>query len=345
MRYVWLTNLMLCAVLNVTSPQGALAKGTLLDADPVYCVKIIPQKVTFSPAPPAYSFTGTCDLAHTRLYLPIQVPYTAVGTYDPTTGNTTEDINVPAPAINQPSRPYGRFFTSMRCPADPWRTRQVLCDQVVASVNPPGSAYPPRPNPSGDFSRSLIASIIDMIQSQRRPYTSLLADDQWKAFNAQYDLAFAAEKKSQQLQQGAKQSTGASGAYSALLHPSVLLPRPGQIVVSQTPVPIRLAPPNGWIVTGYMINIQRRDAKGNWIAHTTIPVNAADAQSTTGYKGFGNGAPPAFLVTPGMWRLNAQASAPNKSGVSEWVEFNVTASQNIYQDAVQQKNRSPFLKP
>ena len=95
-----------------------------------------------------------------------------------------------------------------------------------------------------------------------------------------------------------------------------------------------------------MVNIQRRDAKGTWIAHTTIPVSAAAAQSAAGYTGFGNGAPPAFLVTPGIWRLNAQASSPNKSGVSDWVEFNVAAHQDLYQDAIQQKNtRNPFLKP
>ncbi len=40
-----------------------------------------------------------------------------------------------------------------------------------------------------------------------------------------------------------------------------------------------------------------------------------------------------------MWRLNAQASSPNASGMSEWVQFTVT----VYQDAVQQnRKRIPF---
>ena len=88
-----------------------------------------------------------------------------------------------------------------------------------------------------------------------------------------------------------------------------------------------------------MVNVQKRDPNGNWITHVTIPVSAAAAHSTAGYVGLGNGAPPAFLLVPGMWRLNAQVSSPNASGMSDWVQFTVA----VYQDAIQQnRKRIPF---
>lgn len=40
-----------------------------------------------------------------------------------------------------------------------------------------------------------------------------------------------------------------------------------------------------------------------------------------------------------MWRLNAQASSPNASDMSAWVQFTVT----VYQDAIQQNRKHiPF---
>ena len=293
--------------------------------------------MTFSPAPFTYVFGGICNLIHTRLSVPVDVPWTGVGTYDPSTGKTTEDINVPAPAINQPSRPYGRFLASMHCSADPWLNANVTCDQVAASSNPLPSAYPP--NAYGNYSRSLISQIIGYIQTYRRPYTGAMEDKHRQFLNAQYAAYVAAERKSEQLLQAAKPS---SGSYAMLFHPLVLSPTVGQIVSAQTPIAIRLSPPKGWNVTGYMVNIERKDVKGNWVAHVTIPVGALEAQSAAGYRGFGGGAPPSFLAVPGVYRLNAQASYPNQSGVSDWVEFNARE----YQDAFnKRKSLNQFLKP
>ena len=130
MQYLRQFGWVLCAAASMASPQQASASGTLLEIpEGPPCYKFAPQKVTISPPPHVYTFAGTCDLVHTRLALPIIVPFTAVGTFDPATGKTTEDINVPAPAINQPSRPYGHFLVSMRCAADPWRDQNVKCDQ------------------------------------------------------------------------------------------------------------------------------------------------------------------------------------------------------------------------
>jgi len=160
-----------------------------------------------------------------------------------------------------------------------------------------------------------------------------MEDDKRKALDAQYlaavnapaleakrkaeQAALEAQRKSQQAVKG-KES---SGIYLALIYPSVVTPKGGQSAVAQSPLSIKLTPPRGWKVATYTINIQRRDANGPWVNHASIPVNAAVAESAAGFVGFGGGAPPTFLMLPGQWRLNAEASTPKKSGVSDWVEF------------------------
>lgn len=325
MRYAWLFFLVMSTALNLTSPQSVSASGTLLEVQGNDCYQFVLQKATFSPVPFTYAMTGTCDLVQTRLKIPTKVPYTATGTYDPRNGKATEDINVPAPTIQEPSRPYGRFFASMHCNADPWQDRNVKCDQVVASVNPPGTAYPP--NAQGRYWRSMVDSIVDVIKGSGRPYTSSVNDAQAKAFKAQYESYLAAEQKAKQFRDAfatVAPTKPSPEKYLIVIKPAVLAPAFGQRFAAQTPVPIKLAPPKGWNVTGYMVNIQRKDAKGNWVAHATIPVSAAEAQSAAGYTKFGAGAPPAYLAVAGSWRLNAQASSPTKSEVSEWVEFIAT---------------------
>ena len=80
-----------------------------------------------------------------------------------------------------------------------------------------------------------------------------------------------------------------------------------------------------WSVSSYRVNIEQKDQSGKWVPHGTIPVGANEAHSAGGYTGFGAGAPPTYLTTPGTWRLNAQAVSPRQSGLSNWVEFYVTA--------------------
>lgn len=164
-----------------------------------------------------------------------------------------------------------------------------------------------------------------------------MSDDAKASLNALYQTSLAAEQKAQQVLEAAKQS---SGAYSALIHPSVLEPKAGKILPPQRPVPIKLAPPKGWRVNAYTVTIQRKDPNGNWVNHTIIPITAIDAHSLTGYTGFGGGAPPAFLIIPGRWRLSAQVSSPKKSGSSDWVEFSAFESADF--TAPKRKRPLPF---
>jgi len=190
----------------------------------------------------------------------------------------------------------------------------------------------------------LVKLFVNRAQSRRRPVTAsfpynrkTLLAKRTNDLRAEAEALAAEQRRAEQLLQGAKQPPS---PYSALIHPSVLEPTSGQILAPQRPVPIKLAPPQGWTVNAYTVTIQRRESNGTWVTHTTIPIGAIVAHSPTGYTEFGGGAPPAFLMLPGSWRLNAKVSSPNQSGVSEWVEFSAFESADF--TAPKRKTPLPF---
>jgi hypothetical protein len=212
---------------------------------------------------------------------------------------------------------------------DPWLGLQKnpQCVLFSALSNPPPTAF--APNEQGRYFRDVLNLILASMKDTQLPFTVYLTDDAntKKAVNAQYQSYLAAQRREQELLQGAAQSKATS--YSASLAPSVLAPTAGGVFYAQTPVPIRLAPPKGWSVSNYIVAIQTKDSKGNWYTNGNLPVGAAEAHSLAGYTGFGAGAPPAFLSVPGMWRLAAQVSYPKQSGWSDWTQFSVTAAPAI----------------
>jgi hypothetical protein len=124
-------------------------------------------------------------------------------------------------------------------------------------------------------------------------------------------------------------STNNLSALSALAPqtPTILGPTAGQSFVAQTPVPIKIAPQAGRAAS-YLINIQRKDANGNWVNQLTVPVASSQAESAGGYTGFGNPGPgngAVYYSGPGAWRVNAQVSSPTQSVWSNWTEFTVVA--------------------
>ncbi|MFO0730997.1 MAG: hypothetical protein U0361_08395 [Nitrospiraceae bacterium] len=118
-------------------PSAAQAKGELISFNDPNCYGSEPKNATFVATRYTYVFTGSCDLAQTRLAIRVSVPWTGVGTFDPATGQAAEDIIVPAPKISEPSRPYGRFKATMHCSVDPWLNPTVQCDQIVPTVDAP----------------------------------------------------------------------------------------------------------------------------------------------------------------------------------------------------------------
>lgn len=328
MRVQWSVCLAICLLLTASCGQRLT-----VEEFPCATKAAVPVKSFFTKAKHSYVFQGSCDLTHTRAQLPVTVVWTAEGTYERTTGIATEVFSVPAPKPSEPSRPYGTFRSAFRCKTDPWlfarpNHTRMECDPIGASVNPPLNSYHPK---FGAQSRAFLTEILSTISHLKQPYSTWVVwytsskdpgvANAWQALESKYQNFLAAEKKDQQLRQGSAQSP--SSSFRANLAPSILRPAAGQHFFIKTPVPIKLAPPDGWTVAGYMIRLEKRDVRGNWIPQSTIPVGAVQGESAGGYMGFGAGTAPTFETSAGTWRLSAQASNPHQSGWSNWVEFSV----------------------
>src|SRR5713226_6633327 len=197
-----------CLWLSCTVPDRVLASGELVAGNDYGCWGPGPQNPNpFTPAKFTYVFAGSCALAQTRLNLDVSVPWTGVGNYEPATGNTSEDIIVPAPRIDQPSRPYGRFIVTMHCGGDPWLNQNVTCDRIAPTVDSPLDHTAPNavgwkpPFALGPY-------ITDAINYSKRPFTSAMTDDArnnlnrlYGAFQAKYQADLAAQRKEQAIHQ------------------------------------------------------------------------------------------------------------------------------------------------
>ena len=329
MKRILVLGFVVCFCFSLKFPPFASGSADFgAGGDDPNCIGAAPQSADFKSVPYAYTFTGVCDLALTRLNLPVRVIWTGVGRWDPTKGQAFEDIIVPAPRIDEPSRPYGRFTATMHCNADPWLNPNITCDHISPTVDAPLDRQ--APNAQGwKQPFALGPSILQGIYDNKRPFTSIMREDAVRSLNAQYQTYLAslkAQRKEQEILQATPQQTVWQNFY-----PTILSPTGGQRFYAQMTVPIRLAPPSGWKVTSYLVSIQKKDARGNWAVQTNIPVPAAQAQSAQGYTGFGTGGSgptksPAFLTGPGAWGVRAQISAPNQSGWSNLVEFTVVAT-------------------
>lgn len=303
---------------------------------------------TFSSGKAQYLSTGTCTTSGS-LGAPRTFPYTVKGAY---ANNIAEElIEITAAPISQPSHPYGTWRTTYSCPSDPWLTMdgppfgpesiRVKCQIVSRMDNSPSESYP-RKYQDG----KPLPTLTDLFNAWRalKPMTSwALMPPQRQALAVKRDADLKAEAAlaKAQVDKRLRSATQALTPYRMSLSPTIHAPTAGQRFFSQSPVPIKLAPPQPWAdtevrldgtpvktaksVTGYMVRLERKDSNGNWVPHSTLPVGAAQAESATGYTGFGAGAPPAFLSVPGPWRLSAQVTAPQQSGWSDWVEFAVMA--------------------
>lgn len=304
---------------------------------------------TFSSSKAQYLSTGTCTTPGS-LGAPRTFPYTVKGAY---ANNIAEElIEIAAAPISQPSHPYGTWRTTYSCPSDPWLTMdgppfgpeslRVKCQIMNRMDNSPSEAYP-RKYQDG----KPLPTLSDLFNAWRayKPMSAWVlmpAERTTLAAKRDADLkAEAAALAKAQVEKRLRSATQTLTPYRMSLSPIITAPTAGQRFFNQSPISIKLAPPQPWAdtevrldgtpvktsksVTGYMVQLERKDSNGQWVPHATLPVGAAQAESATGYTGFGAEAPPAFLSVPGAWRLSAQVTTPQQSGWSDWVEFGVMA--------------------
>lgn len=319
-RKIWVAAAVFCV--SVSYPP--FSRATPFDAapDPTITSSCTIQAVegNFSSLPFHYTTRGACRIdadyntpgsgnssTFDQVKQTGEAQWSAVGTYNPTSKETTENITVRQITSAAPGYvATGTIFTTMVCAKDPW-------------VQPDGlSCGSASPQTTGFIDRKYKAIYPG---NPTVPATSHLSSTQRAALLALYQKYLA-------LNQPSQQATALAQNHTELFFPTILAPTNGQVVYARTPMAIKLTPPKGWNVSNYIVIVQTKDAKGNWITVGNLPVGAIQASSPTGYTGFGNGAPPAFLALPGSWRLNAQASYPKQSGLSDWVNFTVVTPPN-----------------
>lgn len=320
---------------------------------------------SFSSNKAQYLSTGTCTTPGS-LGAPRTFPYTVHGAYS---NNVAEELIEVAPApISQPSHPFGTWRTTYSCPSDPWLTvdgppfgpenLRVKCQIISRADNSPSDSYPRRYQDGKP-----LPTLSDLFNAWRayKPMSSwavMPAERAALATKREADLKTetAAAMAKARADKRLRSATQGLLPYRASLSPTILAPTAGQRFFTRSPVPIKLAPPQPWAdtqlrldgtpvktaksVTGYMVRLERQDANGNWVPHSTLPVGAAQAESATGYTGFGAGTPPGGITTPGAWRLSAQVTAPQQSGWSDWVEFGVMAPPSSFNSTLKPSVKS-----
>lgn len=327
-------------VLLIASAMALASVNTVYADDSRQCW-LESIQATFTPETSTYRVEAGCMYYH-----PLEGPvpaqrlpahWSSQGSYDSRTGVAKEDVTIKE--VGESSG--GTVTTTLSCPGDPWLNPSSLPGMVRCSK-------PTFDTSGGDvriqkwwfsYLREGFYSIIPnrkvgpLPNSTGFPYNraSLIVqrDAALKAEAAAAATALARTNK--RIQRGTRQGP-------AVVVPTILLPTPGQRFLNQTAVPIKLAPPQGWEVTQvgldgkpvstgrlYMVRIERSAANGVWVSQATLPVGAYDAESATGYTGFGAGVPPGGFTTPGLWRMSAQVFSPTQTGWSDWVEFVVMA--------------------
>jgi len=327
MRHHWRSFVLLIA------SAMALASVNTVYADEQHQCFFESIQATFTAETSTYRVEAGCMYYH-----PLEGPvpaqrlpahWSSQGSYDFRTGLAKEEITFKGVS--------GTATTTLSCPSDPWLNPSSLpgmvrCKNATFEAGG-GDPYKWFPYLQEGFYSLSNMKVGPLPNSTGFPYNraSLIAqrDAALKAEAAAAATALARTNK--RIQRGARQGP-------AVVVPTVLLPIPGQRFLDQTAVPIKLAPPHGWeetpvgldgkpVNTGrlYMVRIERRAPDGVWVSQATLPVGASQAESATGYTGFGAGVPPGGFTIPGLWRMSAQLSSPTQTGWSDWVEFVVMA--------------------
>ena len=275
-----------------------------------------------------YGATGACYTDNTIVW-----SWTAQGAYRKQGGKTSERIVFTAPGLNG-----GRIEAQMQCDHDPWIEPSTCINPTSQSI---GEIL---------YASITLRGIQETLEHHTKPLTTVLksyagypydrspllakrdADIQTQAAQAKADAEAKAQAeldaRNRQLSKGAQPMP--------LTAPSIVAPTANALFLSNTSVPIRIAPPQGIAVTSYLVRIETRNAQGVWTFVTNLPIGAAEASLPSGYLGWGapgNGKGAAMIAGPGTYRLSAQVSSPRQTVWSQPVEFVVTAPNKAIQRA------------
>ena len=271
-------------------------------------------EATFRAALSSYHVTTTCSAVPAGF-----VNWDSRGSYDPHTGMAREEVHVYLPQGFS-----ANAATTLTCLSDPWLGPSLGAGKVACSngsFNTSGQVQENRARFWLDWLRDGFAgSALPNSTGFNYNRPPLIAQRD-AALKTEADAAAALHKQNQQILGAAKQGP-------AVVAPAIVLPAVNASFLENTTVPIKLLPPQGMQVTGFMVKLERRDGQGNWALFNNIPVNAAEATSPTGYIGWGapgNGKGPAMIAARGSYRVSAQALSPTPTRWSAPVEFTVTA--------------------
>lgn len=256
------------------------------------------------------------------------------GAYRKQGGKTEDTIVFTATGLNG-----GRVDAQMQCDQDPWI-------EPSTCINPTSRA-------TGEilYSSITLRGIQDTIEHTKKPLSTSLRSLTGYTYDhgallAQRDADLQAEAAAARAAQAAEDAAALQRQNKRLnkavrpgpprFAPTIISPAASALFLSNTSVPIKIAPPQEITATGYMVRVETRNAQGIWTLVTNLPVSAAEASSPSGYLGWGAPGPgrgAAMIAGPGAYRASAQVSAPRPTAWSQPVEFVVTSPQKAIQKA------------
>ncbi len=271
-------------------------------------------EANFKAALSSYHVTTSCNATPAGF-----VNWDSRGSYDPGTGLAREEVHV---SLVQGFS--ATATTTLTCSNDPWLGPPVGAGKVACSngsFNVSGQVQDARAQFWLDWLRNGFAGSSLPNSTGFNYNRPPLVAQREAALKAEVDAAAALQKQNQQI-------LGAARHAPAVVAPAIVLPAVNASFLENTTIPIKLLPPPGMQVTGFMVRLERRDGQGNWAVLNNIPVNVAEATSATGYTGWGapgNGKSPAMIAGRGAYRVSAQVLSPKPTRWSTPVEFTVTA--------------------